>query len=254
MTDEHSTTATNSDDVTVTDQTAERKDLAKRAEIKYALPGVDIDKLRSHLAGNCRQLVHNNRVSVVRSIYFDDESLSACRANLDGISSRRKLRIRWYDTTTPKHDVYVEIKWRENRITGKHRLHVQSQRPLDELSYSQINECLWQSLPEEYRCQMIIAPDPIMIVQYDREHFSSDDGSLRVTLDYNLTFYDQVGRQSIATDFPCRMDDHAVIEGKVPVGRDADLRRLLYPYVPRANRCSKYVHGCRLLGHIRDNE
>lgn len=254
MTDAQLTTTENTHGLIVVDQTAERSDLAKRAEIKYALPHVDVDKLRSHLAGNCRQLVHNNRVSVVRSIYFDDASLSACRANLDGISSRRKLRMRWYDTVTPKQDVYFEIKWRENRITGKHRLHVRSEQPLDELSYSQIDDRLWQALPEEYRCQMIIAPEPIMIVQYDREHFSSDDGSLRVTLDYNLTFYDQVGRQSIATDFSCRMDDHAVIEGKVPVGRDADLRRLLSPYVPRANRCSKYVHGCRLLGHIRDAE
>ena len=95
---------------------------------------------------------------------------------------------------------------------------------------------------------------PITIVQYKREDFSSDDGSLRVTLDYDLTFYDQMGREKISTDFACRLDDLAVIEGKVPVGRDADLRRLLYPFVPRANRCSKYVHGCRLLGHIRRSE
>jgi hypothetical protein len=254
MTNVQITTDADSHGMTAIDQTSERQDLAKRAEVKYAMTGVDIDKLRSHLAGNCRQLIHNNRVSIVRSIYFDDETLSACRANLNGISSRRKLRMRWYDSVTPKQDVYFEIKWRENRITGKHRLHVRSLEPLDQLSYSQINDRLWHAMPEEYRCQMIIAPDPVMIVQYDREHFSSDDGSLRVTLDYNLMFFDQMGRQSISTDFPCRMEDHAVIEGKVPVGRDADLRRLLYPYVPRANRCSKYVHGCRLLNHIHDAE
>lgn len=254
MIDAKDSTVANSPQITVIDQTSERMDLAKRAEIKYALTRVDVDKLRIHLAGNCRQLVHNNRVSVVRSVYFDDATLTACRANLDGISSRRKLRMRWYDTLMPKQDAYVEIKWRENRITGKHRLHVHSQQPLDELSYSQINDRLWQAMPEKYLCQMIVAPDPIMIVQYDREHFSSNDGSLRITLDYNLAFYDQVGRQSFSTEFPCRMDDFAVIEGKVPIGREADLRRLLSPYVPRANRCSKYVHGCRLLGHIRDVE
>ena len=240
--------------LTVTDQTYEREDLARRSEVKYALNAADIGKLRSHLAGNCRRLIHNEPVSVVRSIYFDDERLSACRANLDGVGSRRKLRLRWYDSLQPQHDFYLEIKWRENKVTGKHRLHINSPDPLESLSYPDILRQLEDAVPEAFRCAMLKAPEPTVIVEYRREHFSSPDGSLRLTLDYDLTYYDQTGRRNVCTDFPCRLGDLVVVEGKVPVGHEADLRRQLHPYIPRANRCSKYVHGCRLLGLIRGGE
>ena len=99
-----------------------RSGLKSRREIKYVLPRMDVGKLRSLLETNCRRLIHNERVSVVRSIYFDDVRLSACRANLDGLGIRRKLRLRWYDSLRPGTDFFLEVKWRNDRVTGKHRL------------------------------------------------------------------------------------------------------------------------------------
>ena len=239
---------------TVVDQTSQRQDLARRKEVKYAIVGADAGKLRSHLSINCRRQVHNGPVSTVRSIYFDDARLSACQANLDGVGIRNKLRLRWYDTLRPRRDAFLEIKWRDNRVTGKHRMQLQSVDPLHQLSYAQIMDGLHETVPEQYQHFLLRYNEPVAIVEYKREHFVSDDGSLRVTLDYDLTFYDQLGRQSISTDFACRMDDLVVLEGKLPVGRETDLRRLLQPFAARANRCSKYVHGCRLLGHIFGGE
>lgn len=236
--------------ITVVDETTERMDLARRVEVKYAMTDADIGKLRSHLDGNCRRIVHSNQVSVVRSIYFDDARFSSCRDNLDGVGSRRKLRLRWYDTLRPQQDVFLEIKWREGRVTGKHRLSLRFPQPVEELRFSQLFESLDRIVPEHFRCALVRFPDPAIIVQYDREHFVSADGDLRMTLDYNLTFYDQVARQFVSTDFPFRLNDLVVVEGKVPVGREAELRELLHPFVPRANRCSKYVHGLQLTGHI----
>ena len=86
-----------------------REDLVSRREVKYAIENVDVGKLRQLLDGNCNRLVHNHPVSRVRSIYFDDAQLSACRANLNGLSARRKFRIRWYDTLQPQNDFFFEI-------------------------------------------------------------------------------------------------------------------------------------------------
>ena len=88
-----------------------------------------------------------------------------------------------------------------------------------------------------------------MIVEYCREHFVTEDKEVRMTLDYNLAWYDQMGRQSVSTEFPVRMEGFAVVEGKLRPGNEARLQDVLHPFVPRANRCSKYVHGCQLLGH-----
>ena len=79
-----------------------RVDLAVRRETKCLLPNGDVGKFRKLLEGNARRLIHNEPVSTVRSIYFDDVRLSDCHANLDGISPRRKVRLRWYDSLTPE--------------------------------------------------------------------------------------------------------------------------------------------------------
>lgn len=236
--------------ISLTDQTSVRKDLARRKEIKYAITGADVTKLRAHLAVNGRRQIHNDEVSTVRSIYFDCPRFSAARANINGDGSRRKLRLRWYDTPLPENDAYLEIKWREGVVTGKHRMQVQSELSLQTLSYRELFAEFNRAVPEKYLSILHRYDNPVQIVEYKREHFTCENGRLRLTLDYDLTFYDQVGRLSMAARFPCRLEDLAVVEAKIPVGCDAEVRQMLYPFTPRVNRCSKYLHGCRLLGHL----
>jgi hypothetical protein len=125
---------------------------------------------------------------------------------------------------------------------------------LESLSYGSITNELIDHLPEAYVRNVINAPEPIVIVEYKREHFTSNDGCLRVTLDYDLAFYDQTGKCFISTTFVQRMADFVLLEGKVPVGREQELKRLLYPFQPRADSCSKYVLGCRMLGLVSTHE
>jgi len=227
-----------------------RKDLAVRRETKYLLPHADIGKLRSLLKGNTRRLVHNEPVSTVRSIYFDDALLSDCQANLDGISHRKKVRLRWYDSLRPREVLFFEIKWRNNRVTGKHRLELRSQQNLGTLSYSQIYNALIEILPPQHTADLLKRSDPVVIVEYSREHFISADGLLRITLDYNLKFYDQTGKQSIFTSFPLLMHDFLVMEVKGPEENLQEVKELLHPFSPRMGPCSKYVHGCCQLGLV----
>lgn len=230
-----------------------RDDLASRREIKYTFPRLDVSKLRRLLESNCRRLIHNNHVSVVRSIYFDDMRLSACRANLDGSGNRRKLRLRWYDSLQPVSDFYFEVKWRDNRVTGKHRLQLRTEIPLAQMSYAQIGRQLERVVPDHLMRDLVLYSEPIVIVEYNREHFASDDG-LRITLDYDITYYDQTGRRTISTSFPRQFEGLVVLEGKTPIGREAELRRWLHPFAPRVGRCSKYIHGCVQLGLIHASE
>ena len=80
------------------------------------------------------------------------------------------------------------------------------------------------------------------------------DPALRLTLDYDLNFYDQVGRRSMRTNFATKFHGMALIEGKTPIGREQELRGLMKPFTSRVDRCSKYVHAARMLGHIKVGE
>jgi len=229
---------------------APRQDLISRVEIKFPLHRPDIGKLRRILESNCRRMAYNETVSTVRSVYFDDHGLSSCYANLHGVGRRRKARVRWYDTLTPGTEFFFELKWRNNRVTGKHRFHVQAPVPLVDLPYRTLFEGMSHALPEQHRATLLSFPDPTVLVEYKREHFVSPDEALRITLDYDVVYYNQSGRQTLSTRFGEPVEHLVVIEGKAPVGRECELVALLYPLALRARRCSKYVLGCETLGLI----
>lgn len=232
------------------DVTSYRVDLARRREVKFVLFHPDVGALGRILEANGKRQVYNREVSCVRSVYFDDPQLSACRANLDGLGRRCKLRLRWYDRPLPGHECFLEIKWRDNRITGKHRLHLRSTAVLGAMPYSAIVSNLAAVLPEKYLPTLLRYSQPTVLVEYQREHFASPDRRLRVTIDYGLVYYDQTGRQRISTSFGRADEGLVVLEGKVPVGCDHELRPFLHPLSGRIVRCSKYVHGCQMLGLI----
>ncbi|MEX2140698.1 MAG: polyphosphate polymerase domain-containing protein [Pirellulales bacterium] len=227
-----------------------RADLKRRKELKFTLPQADVQKLRVLLERNARRQVHNHEISTVHSVYFDDPQLSTCRANLDGLGRRIKVRLRWYDSPRPEQEFFFEIKWRENRVTGKHRFQVRASEAIGALSYQTILANLSSALPE--RCQSILARycEPTVLVRYQREHFVSHDRGLRATLDYDVRYFDQRGKPFISTSFGRRHEGLVVLEGKTPVGREHDLRALLNPLGARVGRCSKYVYGCQMLGLV----
>ena len=108
--------------ISILDDGTSRPDLMARRELKYVFTRHDVSTLRHVLRQVCRPIVHAGPVSTVRSVYFDDPCLSACRANLDGIGLRHKTRIRWYDREHPADRFFLETKWRRHRICGKHHV------------------------------------------------------------------------------------------------------------------------------------
>lgn len=234
----------------VADETPARADLSRRSEIKFVLPAGDVLKLRRLLETNCRRVVHNAHVSAVRSIYLDDEQLSACRANLDGLGVRRKLRLRWYDSLLPHHQLYFEIKWRVGRVTGKQRCRIDATEDLATVPYRRLLPQLAAALPEPYGAELWLASQPVIVVEYQREHFVAPEQQLRITMDYQLAFYDQLGKSQVSCHFPRHLPDVVIVEAKGPVGSEWQLRNLFYPFALHASKFSKYVHGCRLLGLV----
>jgi len=232
------------------DEGESRSDLAVRRETKFPIDVADISLVRSLLQGNSRRLVHNQPVSTVRSVYFDDARLSACHANLDGMGLRRKLRLRWYDQKLPGRDLFLEVKWRNNRVTGKHRLQLRADREIGACDFGELQRAVSEVIPARLRSDLLANPEPVVVVEYKREHFSSPCGQLRITIDYDITFYRQLGHSQLRMEFPQRLPRVAVLEGKTPVGKERELRALLYPLTLRSGRCSKYVHGCQQLGLV----
>lgn len=229
-----------------------RNDLILRKEVKYVCENADTNKMRILLETNFKRTIYKEPVSLVRSIYFDDCCLSSCKANLDGLGKRRKIRIRWYDKDRNAKNFFFEIKIRNNSLTGKRRLRVFSDKDILDMRYKEIAEEFEKKLPFNFMPLLLKYPEPILIVEYKREHFISPfDKTIRVTLDYDITFYDQTYAVKPKFQFGSSMDNIAILECKIPAEfQQKKVQSLLYPLILRPSRSSKYVYGCHYLNLV----
>jgi hypothetical protein len=220
----------------------------RRSEIKFLLPHADLGKIRSILEVNCRRIRHEGPMSLVSSLYFDDASLSAYRENLDGVGKRAKARLRWYDQRDQEGRFHFEVKRRTDLTMDKGRLAILSSVPLRSLTFQDILSELSAILPVKPRETLMRRPEPILISEYKREYFREYHSPVRITLDFDITYFDQSGRRRPGKKFGVRTPEWIIVEGKAPVGEELRLRRLLYPLQLRITRSSKYVMGCQRLG------
>ncbi len=222
----------------------------RRREVKYALQGVDVHKLHSILRANTRPVIHKYSESLVSSIYFDDNHLSSCRENFDGVSRRAKVRLRWYDKKSPGYQAFFEIKHREGYQVGKERYLIRSTIPISDWSYKDLVASLLSILPPNAAALLAMRPEPVALVAYRRKHYHARQGPLRYTLDHGVCCYAQSGAIRPRLNFAYHLYDMVIIEAKCPLGYEQELRCELYPLELRLTRSSKYVRCCQLLGMV----
>lgn len=236
--------------ITTPHEGAAHTDPSARREVKYVFTRYDVGTLRGLLLRFCRPIVYAGPVSTVRSIYFDDPLLSTCRANLDGVGVRHKTRLRWYDHLEPSGCSFLEAKWRHHRVCGKHRLQLESDLPIARVPFRTLHSTLCTRSPVGRYGHLACETEPVVLVEYQREHFALRDGSARLTLDYGIRFYPQLGRRRLSFSFADPLPGVVIIECKTALDEKVSLHGILSPLRVRAARFSKYVHACRHLGYV----
>ena len=86
-----------------------------RIERKFIIGLTNNDFFEKILKLNCFHNPYKNRT--VNSIYFDTNDYSFLRANIDVISSRKKIRIRWYNSDL--NNIFFEEKVKRNFLVSK---------------------------------------------------------------------------------------------------------------------------------------
>jgi hypothetical protein len=197
-----------------------------RFELKYLLSLQQAEHFRADLQLYTVPDEHgqNNGRYTLSSLYYDSPDLHCYRENEQGLKSRRKLRIRRYETGDVFADespVFLEIKQRYDRITQKRRAvlpyhaalrlcndrQIPDHEPGDRALIEEVYAFLWQ-----YRLQ------PASIVRYDRQAFvgTDYDPGLRVTFDTSLSFQArQLHLHEEPSDLPLLPANSVVMEIKV---------------------------------------
>ena len=123
---------------------------------------------------------------IIRSLYFDTVYDEDYFEKLDGVETRRKIRLRVYD---PKHDfAMLEMKQKQGASQKKRSLRM-SKKDAEELikgRYDVLLDYQEDFARECYALMQCKCYRPKTIVQYNRKAYIAKENKIRITFDNNI--------------------------------------------------------------------
>ncbi len=171
----------------------------------------------------------------VNNIYWDTVNWDFANDNTSGISSRSKIRVRWYGATEGviKNPV-LEIKSRLNQQGDKVLI------PLADCAWEDLHEMVSATLQKQFPDK---AFQPVLVNSFRRFYYLSMDRRFRLTLDEAIQY-----GPWLPWHFTTPMEDRAVIaEMKYEAADDADAEEIARYLALRMVRHSKYMQGLALV-------
>jgi len=186
----------------------------------------------------------------INNIYFDTYDLDSYLENMAGISSRTKLRLRWYDDINNISKPALELKIKRNKLGWKRAVKLDMDASLDDISLDEIKEALYEQLDDDMSNRFRQSDHPILINSYERDYFVSGDGAIRVTLDRNLKFFDQRVHQQPNVIYQANAPEVVILEVKAAADDVDRAAKVLKNFPLPSTKSSKYVIGVQcILGY-----
>jgi hypothetical protein len=217
----------------------------------------------------------------VNSLYFDDVRKQSLQESEEGLSTRAKIRLRWYGAQRDLNDSLVWLEWkaREGADVLKARIET-SQLSVKNLATDFATNPSFVLSPVEvaasFAAQGVEAPRsaiaallqrgallPQTHIQYERAYFLAASTGLRVTVDDRLqcrlpfgpdrmsvagrTFLGRT-KEGLEGFIPLRGDAPVVVELKGPPGSEAEMAAFSQGLGLRRSRFSKYCEAMARLG------
>ena len=218
-----------------------------RHELKYLISYADKAELAVRMAPILRPDPHaKNGSYFIRSLYFDDYWGSAYEEKYDGVLLRKKYRIRIYNCSN--QNIKLERKKKSGSYIYKESAPLTRAEfdsilagDYDFLLHSPYGLC--QEFYTECICNVM---RPRVIVDYDREPWVMDAGTVRVTFDMDVRA--AVGSWDIfdtkLPSLPVLEPGKLVMEVKFTEYLPQIVRNLLPPRAQELTAVSKYVLCC----------
>ncbi len=172
----------------------------------------------------------------VNSLYFDDKDFTCINDNLDGINSKRKIRVRWYGKKYPIKESWLEIKEKKGFICRKTIKKIKFEKDIN-FDFEGINYLKEIVLKMIKNKKNLI---PILSTHYKRNYYISGNKKIRATLDYNLQSNQIVYKNSY--NFKKNFLDF-VYELKYNISDDKYVRGNMSNVSGRYSKNSKYINS-----------
>jgi SPX domain protein involved in polyphosphate accumulation len=177
----------------------------------------------------------------INSLYFDTINLDSLEESIEGSSSRKKVRLRWYGKEVSPSLATLEIKRKQGVFSWKKLYANQFKVIPAAVSWNNFITPRRKCNPSALLAVKNLRPTSI--VSYERKYFASFENKVRITIDWNLRTFDQ--RHSSKPNLRLGRDhlNQIIVEAKVHAADQGLLDTVFnqLPFSPK--RFSKYCES-----------
>jgi SPX domain protein involved in polyphosphate accumulation len=220
-----------------------------RFERKFTVNDLTFDQVEDSILGNSYLFREIYKVRQVNNIYFDDMHYSAYYSNIEGLSERKKYRIRWYGELLGEiKNPVLEAKVKKASLGTKFHFNINTFIMNRRFDPNIFNNIFGQSELAEDIYSELLTLAPALVNSYRRKYYLSQNGLYRVTIDRDIAYY----YVSPNTNHVLTKSDHEgiVVEIKYAHEDDHCVDNLTNQFPFRLGRNSKYVQGVSIINDL----
>ena len=176
----------------------------------------------------------------INSFYYDTISLKSISDNIDGISNRDKLRLRWYGENQLPNDCTLEIKHKRNSVGLKSNFYFKKLNNF--CCHNSLRNILIKKTTGLFREYLQLYSFPISLITYNRSYFRSINKKIRLTIDSNILYFKQYNN-NFNYNNTIHLNPSIIIEFKYDVCDRHMLSQNLQDFPFRISKNSKYVNS-----------
>ena len=220
-----------------------------RYERKFTIEDLTFDQVEDSILDNTylfSEIFHGRQVN---NIYFDDIFYSAYHSNIEGLSERKKYRVRWYGQLFGNiKDPVLEAKVRKSNLGTKFHFNINNFEIQERFDSNILKSIFNESnLPDDINNELSILA-PSLINSYYRKYYLSRNGLYRVTIDRNLAYYYVI--PNIDSVLTKNDQKGIVVELKYALEDDKSVDNITNQFPFRLARNSKYVKGFSIVNDL----
>lgn len=225
-----------------------------RYERKFVYPDAlpeDIITTEVLVNSFCFREIYERRT--VNNCYFDDHSMSFYHQNVSGDEKRDKYRLRWYGNDFAQVNTPIlEIKKKYGAVGDKlsfplNKLEISLEKTTSSKLLERVIEA---SQKNNYKVltSALQRLKPSLYNSYERRYFLSHCEKFRITIDYNMQFYNPVVHPY---KLSIQSASDVVLELKYARDHDKEARLLSQHLRERLSKHSKYVRGVDNINYLQ---
>jgi len=178
----------------------------------------------------------------INNIYFDDVHYSAYHQNIEGLSERKKYRLRWYGNIFGEvRNPILEAKIKNSSLGTKRRFEIINFEMAQAFDSNIFKDIFQKSNLQDDVYNEISNKSPALVNSYERKYYLSKNKLFRITIDKNLSyFYVSPNVNEILTR---NNQNGIIVEIKYDQSNENLLNKISNQFPFRLSRSSKYVQG-----------